>query len=196
MYTINETTGEEYYFNLYEKWWHYFLLGFAYFIPHRAYKLTHYPKKRLREWRNRDWIMISLGIGAVRILRDIFYFETSTALEVNIFSYLVIGYILIVLVTIILWNVFRSREVEINKRKYIDIKINLFSFNTFRTIIWRTMGIVFLVVAPFGFENGGSELIGFMVCCVVLISFLMTHYAQKIKHVLENGDIIKFGPPL
>ena len=196
MYTINETKGEEYYFNLYEKWWHYFLLGFAYFVPHRAYKLTQYPKKRLQDLSNRDWIRLSLGIGAVGILRDVFYFETSTALEVNIFSYLLIGYILVVLVTIILWKASHSKEVEINEKKYIDIKINLFSFNTFRTIIWRTMGIIFCIIVPFEFENDGSELRVFMICCVGLISFLMIHYAQKIKHVLENGDIIKFGPIL
>jgi len=195
MYVINETTGEEYYFNLYEKWWHYFLLGFAYFIPHRAYKLTQYPKKRLQDLSNRG-IMISLGIGAIGILQDTLYFETSITLEGYIVPYLLIGYMLVVLVTIILWNASHSKKVEINKRKYIDIKINLFSFNTFRTIIWRTMGIIFCVIYPFEIEVYDSAAIGFMICCVGFIAFLMIHYAQKIKHLLENGDIIKFGPIL
>ena len=192
MYTINETTGEEYYFNLYEKWWHYFLLGFAYFIPHRAYALAYCSTKKMKKWKNRDWIIMFSGVGIIKALQGVFHFEIPLALEDYIFSYIIIGYILVVLVTIILWKASYSKEIEINRKKYIDIKINLFSFNTFRTIIWRTIGIIFCIIIPFELEVYNSDLIVLMICCVVMIAVVMILYGQKVKLVLENGDIIKF----
>jgi hypothetical protein len=40
MYVISESTKVKYYFNPFEKWWHYFLLCFAWFIPHKMYQLA------------------------------------------------------------------------------------------------------------------------------------------------------------
>ena len=39
MYIFDENTEKECFLNPFEKWWHYLLLFFAWFVPHKAYQV-------------------------------------------------------------------------------------------------------------------------------------------------------------
>ena len=82
MYTKNETTGKDYYFDLYEKWWHYFLLCFSWFIPHKLYKLDSYPIDRVEQTEKeieerkklgkRNSFLVPISVLFVRMIQDIY----------------------------------------------------------------------------------------------------------------------------
>ena len=205
MYTINETTGEEYYFNLYEKWWHYFLLGFAYFIPHRAYKLKTYPKSRVaiakgstRDRKANSWsagtvVSSSLTVGIVRIIQDAFILDKP---EEYVWLYAIVLYLSQVLMTVVFYTLMHSEDTNYSKCIYLKIRIKLFSFKTLKSMIWHIIGIVLLVMILFEIWYMETNILALlaMVGGNLILFILMITFGIRVKHENENGELFEFGP--
>jgi len=205
MYTINETTGEEYYFNLYEKWWHYFLLGFAYFIPHRLYKLKKFPKERvdstkdisnnkdLNKWRNRCIITIPILVGILRVYQNIFIIDKP---EEYVWLYGIVLYLSVVATTAASYILLHSRETKYDKDIFITIRMKLFSFATLKAIIWHVIILVVTIIVLFEiwYLETNFMILFFMVGVNLPLALLMISFGMWIKHKNENGELFKFGP--
>ena len=205
MYTINKNTGEEYYFNLYEKWWHYFLLGFSYFVPHRLYKLKTYPKSRVEiakgstrggkanRWSASTVVSSSLTVGLLRIIQDAFILDKP---EEYVWVYAIALYLSLVLMTVVFYALMHSEDTNYNKCVYLKIRIKLFSFKTLKAVIWHIIGIVLLVMILFEIWYMETNILALfaMIGGNLILFILMISFGIGIKHENENGELFEFGP--
>ena len=201
MYTINETTGEEYYFNPFEKWWHYFLLCFTWFVPHRIYKLIKDSDNQIEILNNQkkkysssiiESAMIFSIIGLIRVFRRRFFFETSASLTEFLFEYILISYFVMVIITIVLWKFFPNKKIAINKSEYLDIKIRFLGLKPRKTMILKIAAILFCLASPLWGNKIESTVIFIMISGGAISSILMIEFGIKTSYDLEDGSTIKF----
>jgi hypothetical protein len=171
MRLINKSSGEQYFIDLFEKWWHYPLLALTWFIPHKAY-----PYKK-----NNNSIPVKFKFDfKMGIVTGLSFILADIARNLKIFSFSeeyywigrVFAYPISLLALIITWRYFSNflkKKNTINFDKYYIVRLRIFSFKSFKIYFIRLIVIFIsmLVIA----EVVKYELIGMIV--VISISVFL-----------------------
>ena len=202
MYIYDESTEKEYFLNPFEKWWHYFLLVFAWFVPHKAYQVKNYTRKKDKE-KNKKLLAESMGMVIVTVVvklmgsfEEIIFFRVNTTLVV---LHAISLYALSVIVVFIYWKIkmeFSSaKEMKVSKDNYIDVKIDLFRKDIWSAVKWKVLiTVIFyfgIVAVNYKGGFGISDLILFILYPPGLVIFTTGNIAADIKVNFGRDNVLK-----
>lgn len=136
MYLKDLETNELYFVNIFEKWWHFLLLGFTWFIPHKAFLLKKdvvvIQEKSKKYSGIKTGILIGLSYSISDFLQslDIYKFPEKYYWIWDLIAYPVIIIIIAVLWSYIIKYTNKARSVDYDSYKIVKIK-----FGSLRTIL-------------------------------------------------------------
>lgn len=194
MRLINKSNGDQYFIDLFEKWWHYPLLALTWFLPHKAYP---YKEKDIS-------IPVKFKFNAKMGLATGFSFILGNVIRrMNLFTLpeeyywigQVIAYPLTLITLIITWRYFYNflkQKNIINFDKFYYVRLNVFSIKAIKIYFIRLIVIIIslLVIS----EVVKYEIIGMIVVICIslfLIVLLSITLGGGIGVVSIEGDVLK-----
>jgi len=173
MRIVNKSSGEQYFVDLFEKWWHYPLLALTWFVPHKAYpykdKDSSVPVKFKFDTK------MGLAMGFSFIIGDIVRsMNLFTLPEEYHWIGKVLAYPISLLALIITWRYLSKllkKKNTINFGEYYYFRLSIFSFKTFKIYFLKLL-IICLVMLLLT-ETVKSDLIGIIIVATVLLFFIV-----------------------
>ncbi len=146
MRLVNKSSGEQYFVDLFEKWWHYPLLALTWFLPHKAY--PYIEKDSSVPVKTKFDAKMGLATGFSFILGDIIRsMNLFTLTEEYYWIGKVFAYPLSLIALIITWryfsNLLKKKDI-INFEKYYYVRLRVFSFKAFKAYSIR---LIFIYIA-------------------------------------------------
>jgi len=120
---IKHTSSEELYaFDLYESWWHYFMLELTWFFPHKAYKIQKIEISNKNKQTRKFGLMGDLAIVSGKIISDLLNKIDIYRIpkELLWISNLLI-YPLLVLTIYVIWKIIRNISIVLRVVTKMDI---------------------------------------------------------------------------
>ena len=190
----NKFTNDVYFIDLYEYWWHYALIGFTWFLPHKAYKINVRNNNKPKGFK--FTIGMSLAMVNGFIINDLM--QNFDFIKIPL-EYQWFGKILAcpftVLLLVISWK-FIKRIVKngnrVNFERKYRIQLNIFSFNTLRKIFLRlaiSFISIFLFASSTKYDLYGLILTLFLSTVVLLSTTFIA--GDEIEIISVEGDILK-----
>jgi len=190
----NKTTEEQYFVGLYEKWWHYPLLGLTWFLPHKAYLLK--EKDNPKPIKTKFSLGMGLATGLSFILGDVI---RSMGLVGVPKEYQWIGKVLAYPISVILvliiykwyFNLLKKRDKVRFERSY-NIQLNIFSFRTLKKIAFPLItSFVFIALLSESLEfDVFSLFIVAIVSSVIIVLFTIGAGAKVLIISVEGEKLI------
>ncbi len=157
---IKDVNSEELYaIDLFEEWWHFFILGFSWFVPHKAYKMKHFEIGKSTKKSSRYGVYSGLAIGFGLILGDIL--RVVDKIKIPEEFHLIMSLLTLPLVIIsmyIIWFLIKRRSIAFKNcdtENYILVKIDFLSLNAFIKCYWKLIfGIFFSYYISVNFRSG------------------------------------------
>ena len=165
MYIFDKSTEKEYFLNPFEKWWHYFLLVFAWFVPHKAYQVKNYTRKKDKVANKKPlaesmgMVIVIMGVKLIGQFDDIILFRVNTVQAILSAIFL---YASSVIAVFLYWKIkteFSSaKEMKVSKDDYIDVKIDLFRKDIWSAVKWKVLitVIVYFGIVVIIYDDGFS----------------------------------------
>ncbi|HET6785530.1 MAG TPA: hypothetical protein VFH18_05865 [Erysipelotrichaceae bacterium] len=157
---IKDVNSEELYaIDLFEEWWHFLILGFSWFVPHKAYKMKRFEIGKSSKKTSKYGIYSGLAIGTGLILGDIL--RTVDRLRIPeefhlIMSLLTLPLVIISMYTI--WFLIKRKSIAFKNcdiENYIIVKIDFLSLNALIKCYWKLIiGIFFSYYISVNFRSG------------------------------------------
>lgn len=146
MRLINKSNGDQYFIDLFEKWWHYPLLFLTWFFPHKAYPYK--EKDRTIPTKFKFDAKMGLATGFIFILGDIIRkMNLMTLSEEYYWLGKVFAYPLALITLIIVWRILlnhlRKKDL-IDFNKYYYVRINMFSLKAIKIYFMRFLVLYFM----------------------------------------------------
>ena len=196
MYVISESTKVKYYFNSFEKWWHYFLLCFAWFIPHKMYQLAECSETELKKGSKEvklSYFTAFLILGIIGVMVEIS--NIFVYIRVNSFVfiiYAIVLYICSVIGVFIFDKTIKSKiAVTIDRDTNVDIKINLFTKEIWDEVKWRVLLYIFFYVFILFVIYKTKVIAGIIVGLTIIMSCIVAPYLSL---TISAGLMSGFGP--
>lgn len=180
MYLKDLETGELYFVNIFEKWWHFLLLGFTWFTPHKAFLLKKdvvVSQEKSKKYSGiKTGILIGLSYSISDFLQSLDIYKIP---EVYYWVWQIIAFPLIAITIAIFWNyILRTtqgaRSVDYDSSKIVKIKIG--SLSTILHSSWKlVLSFIFVLLV---FESIKFNLILLLITvfvsgiCILTLSFL------------------------
>lgn len=123
----DQKSNEQYFLDLYEKWWHFLFLGFSWFLPHKAYLHSKNVKVVEFEKQKKGGIGLGIAIGCGIIISSLL--QTIKIYKIpEEFHWIGIFFVypLVVISLMVLWKYIKKNangKENINQNKYIIVKI-------------------------------------------------------------------------
>ena len=193
MYVINKETNEEYTFILFEKWWQYFLLYFAYYGKKKMYKIKKpLVRKPLKQLSMGEWAIVFLLTNIITSVGIIVLIEPFKS---NLLIGIGIAYLTFLLGTIIFWKLCISKEYKkVKSEEYAIISIRFFKWKTIKEML---LGTIILLVFGFALKNGFEmvgidfKMITFLSAAAYLFPVIIIRTGIEMELYLENGNAIE-----
>jgi len=157
---IKDVNSEELYaIDLFEEWWHFLILGFSWFVPHKAYKMKHFEIGKSSKKSSRYGVFSGLAIGTGLILGDIL--RVVDKIKIPEEFHLIMSLLTLPLVIIsmyIIWFLIKRKSIAFKNcdiGNYIIVKIDLLSLETLKKCIWKLIvGFYFTYFTSVNFRSG------------------------------------------
>lgn len=194
MRLINKSNGDQYFIDLFEKWWHYPLLALTWFLLHKAYP---YKEKDISiPVKFKFNAKMGLAMGISFILGDVIRNKNIFTLPEE-YHWIgpVIAYPLTLFALIITWRYFYNflkKKNTINFNKYYYVRLKIFSIKAIKIYFIRLIVIIIsmLVIS----EVVKYEIIGMIVVISIslfLIVLLSITLGGGIGVISIEGDVLK-----
>jgi len=194
MRLVNKSSGEVYFMDLFEKWWHYPLLALTWFLPHKAYpykeKYNSVPAKFKFDAK------MGLATGLTFIVGDIIRKMNLLNLSEE-YNWIgkVFAYPLALIALIITWRLLSNSLREknlINFDKYYYVRLKVFSFKAIKTYSIR------LIIFYFSFlllsESVTMDIFSMLIVIVGTLYFIVLTSIALLSGtwvISIEGDILK-----
>ena len=181
MYLKDLETDELYFVNIFEKWWHFLLLGFTWFIPHKAFLLKKdvvvIQEKSKKYSGIKTGILIGLSYSISDFLQSLDFYKVP---EIYYWVWNIIAYPLIAITIAIFWNyILRitkgARSVDYDNSKIVKVKF--VSLSTILHSSWKlVLSFIFVLLV---FESIKFNLILLLITvfgsgiCILTFSFFV-----------------------
>lgn len=194
MQLVNKSNGEQYFIDLFEKWWHYPLLALTWFLPHKAYPIKQKVSSDPVKVKFNPKIGIAIGFSFIlaEIVRSLNLFSLSK-------EYYWIGkvfaYPISLIALIITWryitNTLRKKNM-INFDKYYYVRLKVFSIKAFKTYFIRLI-VIFISILALAETVKFDIFSMFIVLAVSLFSILLLSLTLggSIGIITIDGDKLK-----
>lgn len=194
MRLINKSNGDQYFIDLFEKWWHYPLLALTWFLPHNAYLLR--EKNTVEPQKIKFSVTMGLVTGFSFIIGDIIRRMGFKGVPVEyywigkVFAY-PLSIALIILFYRWFVNVLKDRN-RVNFEKQYKVQLSILSFQTLRKCAFKLItSFIFIIVLSKSLElNLIGMLLTLTVSCVLIVLFTL-NVGIDVAVVSIEGDILK-----
>lgn len=169
----NKKTGDQYFIDLFEKWWHFPFLGLTWFLPHNAYLLKNKNYSKPKKFKYSLGMGIASGLSFILgdLIRKINFVKVPT-------EYYWIGkvfaYPLIVVLMVLTWRYLvyqlRIRD-RVDFEKSYKVQLNILSFNTLKKCLFRLITSFILIL--FLSETIKFDLIGMILLIIITSIFII-----------------------
>lgn len=191
MFVKDVENNDKYFIDLYSEMWHYILLGFIWFIPHRAYRVSRRKDVDKEKSTIRKSVGIGVAIGLGTIFADYYLQIESSILPYSIVSILKIFIIPLIFLAFYLMEQYfvRSRKnSKIDREDFIKIKVNVFSLNTLKNSLWRIILAFYFIYLLFQVLRLKITLIiMFVPSLIFMIIMLFNSIGYYLIFDTENG---------
>lgn len=190
----NKENGNQYFINLYEKWWQFPLLGLTWFFPHKAYLLKDIDNSKPIKTK------FSVGMGIVTgfsfILSDIIrnmgligvpqkyqWFGKVLAYPVSI--------LLVMIIYKWYFNLLIKRD-RVNFKRSYKIQLNIFSFKILKKITFPLVtSFIFILLLSKSLEfDVLSMFIVIIVSSVIIVLFTLSVGIKVLVVSVEDEKLI------
>lgn len=169
----NKKTGDQYFIDLFEKWWHFPFLGLTWFLPHNAYLLKN------KNYSNPYKFKFSLGMGVATglsfILGDLIRKINITKVPTEYYWVgKVFAYPLLIIFMGIAWKYLVH---QLKKRDRVDfektykVQLNILSFNTLKKCSFRLITSFILIL--FLSETIKFDIVGMILLIIIISIFIV-----------------------
>lgn len=169
----NKGNGDEYFIDLFEKWWHYPLLAFTWFLPHKAYPYKVKDGSVPAKFKFDAKMGLATGLSLIlgNVIRSLNLFTLPEE-----FHWIgkVLAYPISLLALIIAWRYlskFLKKKNSINFGKYYYFRLSIFSFKTFKIYFLKLL-FIFLAMLLLT-ETVKSDFIGIIIVASVLLFIIV-----------------------
>jgi len=167
----NSITGDRYFIDLFEKWWHFPLLGLTWFLPHKAYLVT--GKENSKPGNAKFGVGVGVATGFGFILSDLIKNLGIMGIPVELhWIGKILAYPLSVLLVFIFykWTINKIKERNrVNFYKSYSVHMNIFSYKIFRKCIFPLItSFAFIVILS---ESLVLDIFGMLI--VILVSIVI-----------------------
>lgn len=187
------SNGDEYFIDLYEKWWQYPLMPFTWFLKHKAYPYKEKDKTEPYKFKY-DVKMALAGVFGSTILGD--FVRKIDIVTIPSQYHLFIKYLvypIAVYFTFIAWNfikdmVKKRKVVKFNTHKYVRLKIT--SFNGVKKILYKTIAIVIsflFILESIRITLFGMFLISSIAMFILVLSSII--FGEGVGVVIINNEL-------
>ena len=149
MQLVNKSSGEQYFIDLFEKWWQYPLLALTWFLPHKAYPIK--QKENTAPVKVKFNAKMGLAMGFSFIFGDVIRnMNIFTLPEEYYWIGQVLAYPISLIALIITWRYITNRlrkKNMINFEKYYFVRLKVFSIKAFKTYFIRLIVIFISILA-------------------------------------------------
>lgn len=169
----NKKTGDQYFIDLFEKWWHFPFLGLTWFLPHNAYLLKNKNYSKPKKFKYSLGMGIASGLSFILgdLIRKINFVKVPT-------EYYWIGkvfaYPLIVVLMVLTWRYLvyqlRIRD-RVDFEKSYKVQLNILSFNTLKKCLFRL--ITSFVLILFLSETIKFDIVGMILLIIITSIFII-----------------------
>ncbi len=169
----NKKTGDQYFIDLFEKWWHFPFLGLTWFLPHNAYLLKYKNYSKPYKFRYSLGMGIATGLSFILgdLIRKINFINIPT-------EYYWVGKVLAYPFLIILMGLaWKYLVYQLKKRDRVDfeksykVQLNILSFNTLKKCSFRLITSFILIL--FLSETIKFDLIGMILLIIITSIFII-----------------------
>jgi len=187
----NKMSNEVYFIDLFEKWWHYPLLGLTWFLPHKAYKISVKNNSKPNKFK------FSIGMGIAMILGFIINDVLQKVNFIRLSSeYYWVGrvfaFFLLIISLVLFWK-YMKHQVEkgkgVNFEKSYNIQLKIFSFNTIRKSAFRILMSIIsinLLATSIEYNLYGMLITMFLSIVVILSSTIIL--GTEVEIISLDGD--------
>ena len=170
----NKKTGDQYFVDLFEKWWHYPLLGLTWFFPHKAYKISVNVNNKSNNFKFSIWMALAMSFG---------FIINSILEKINFIGVLpdyywigrVLAYPICILLLFTFWKYIKKLVIKGNRvdfGKVYFIKIKIYSLNTIRKCIIRfSISVISIILLATSIEY---SLYGMLITILLSIVMLLS----------------------
>lgn len=187
----NKNTGDQYFIDLFEKWWHYPLLGLTWFLPHKAYKISVNINNNSKKFKFSTGMALAMAFGFIinRMLEKINFIEVSPNYYWigRVFAYPICTLLMFTFWKYIKKLVTKGNRVDFGKAYFIKIKF--YSLNTVRKCIFRfsiSVISIFLLATSIEYNLYGM-LISMLLSFVMLFSTTLI-IGSEVEIISAEGD--------
>lgn len=170
----NKKTGDQYFIDLFEKWWHFPLHGLTWFLPHNAYLLKNKNYSKPYKFKYSLGMGISAGLSFILgdLIRKINFVKVPT-------EYYWVGkvfaYPLIIVLIILTWK-YLIYQLRIRNRvdfeKSYKVQLSILSINTISKCSFRLL--VSFILILFLSETIKFDFIGMILMLIISCIFIIT----------------------
>lgn len=187
----NKKTGDQYFIDLFEKWWHFPFLGLTWFLPHKAYLLKNKNYSKPFKFRFSLGMGIATGFSFILggLIRKIDFVSVPT-------EYYWVGKVLAypfsVFFLVLAWKylVYQLKKRDrVNFDKSFKIQLNILSFNTLKKCSFRLITSFILIM--FLSETIKFDIVGMLLIMIITSIFIVTFtigVGIDVEVVSNNGD--------
>ena len=196
MYVICESTKVKYYFNPFEKWWHYFLLCFAWFIPHKMHQFAECSEIELKkdsQGIKLNYFIAFLILGIIGVIVEISNIFVYIRINSIVFTiYAIVLYLCSVIGVFVFDKTIKSKiAITIDRDTNVDIKINLFTKEIWDGVKWRVLLYIFYYVFILFVIYKTKVIVGIIVGLTIIMSCIVAPYLTL---TISVGLMSSFGP--
>lgn len=201
-YALNEKTGKIYEFQLFEKWWYYLLLWFAWFLPHKFYELEEYEEISIEGYKEfKKGLKKSSGIPTgIAVVAGGIFARSMVGKEILIISdkFAILYYLIIysiILFAIILDKKFFSLSFKKkhSKSNPMTVQLNIYKSTGLKKYgIWLLMllGCIYIIYFITVIDTITIIVILFAIFVIWLIS---SELGLEVKYSLKNRENVVIG---
>jgi len=203
MFIWDIETNEQYYFDLYDKWWHYLFFGLSWFFPHKAYlNEKPVPPGKLKIAKV-SGVSTGLAVGAGYILSSILQsIDTFKMPEEYYWLGPYFAYTFLVISLIVFWKLiinYSNKNVKkrINYDKCYHVRIKFYALDAIIHCYWKLF-VSFIFAAAMSesikYDFLGTFLIYIVCSFLFLLGSVSAGAGGKVIIVSKEGK--KFKTPL
>lgn len=188
---VRNSNNKQYFVKLFEKWWHYPLLGLTWFLPHKAYLLKDIDYSKSTKSKFSIWLGLATGVSFILgdIIRSMGIASIPTEYKwISKFLAYPVSILFVFIIYKWYFNLLKKRD-RIEFKKSYTLQLNAFSFKTLKKIAFPLItSFVFIVLLSESLKFDVFSMFIVIIVSIVIIVLFTLSVGIKVLIVSIEGE--------